>query len=39
MEDCEKVNILVECGVNVSQNDEREKINSITFKSLVESLR
>jgi hypothetical protein len=39
MEDCEKVNTLVEYDVKMSQNDEGEKINYITFKSLVESLR
>jgi len=39
MEDCEKVNTLVEYGVKMSQNDEGEKINFITFKSLVKSLR
>jgi hypothetical protein len=39
MEDCAKVNTLVECGVKMSKNDEGEKINSTTFKSLVRSLR
>jgi hypothetical protein len=39
IEDCAKVNSLVECGVKMSKNDEGEKINSTTFKSLVESLR
>jgi len=39
MEDYVRVNTLVECGVKMSKNDEREKINSTTFKSLVESLR
>jgi len=35
----EKVNTRVECGVKMSKNDEGEKINSTTFKSLVGSLR
>jgi len=39
MEDCAKVKTPVECGVKKSKNDEGEKINSTTFKSLVESLR
>jgi hypothetical protein len=39
MEDCAKVNTLVECGVNMSKTDEGEKINFKTFKSLVGSLR
>jgi hypothetical protein len=39
MEDCAKVNTRVECGVKKSKNDEGEKINSTTFKSLVKSLR
>jgi hypothetical protein len=39
IEDCAKVNSLVECGVKMSKNDEGEKINSTTFKSLVGSLR
>jgi hypothetical protein len=39
MEDCAKVNALIECGLKLSKNDEREKINSTTFKSLVEGLR
>ena len=34
-----KVNTSVECGVKMSKNDERKKINSITFKKLVRSLR
>jgi hypothetical protein len=34
-----RVNTLVECGVKMSNNNEGEKINSITLKSLVESLR
>jgi hypothetical protein len=39
MKDCTKINILVECGVKISNNDEGEKINSTTLiKSLVESL-
>jgi hypothetical protein len=33
------VNTLIECGVKMSKNDEKEKINSTTFKSLVRSLR
>jgi hypothetical protein len=39
MEDCIRVNTPVECGVKMSKNDEGEKISSITFKSLVGSLR
>jgi hypothetical protein len=40
MEDCTKINIPVECGVKMSNNNEGEKINSTTLiKSLVESLR
>jgi len=39
MEDCTKVNTPVECGVKMSKNDEWEKLNSTTFKSLVGSLR
>jgi hypothetical protein len=39
MKDCAKVNTLVECGVKMSKNDEGEKINFTTFKSLVRSLR
>jgi hypothetical protein len=39
MEDCAKVNTRVECGVKKLKNDEGEKINSTTFKSLVKSLR
>ena len=39
MEDCAKVNTFIECGVKMSKNNEGEKINSTTFKSLVESLR
>eukprot|EP00258_Populus_trichocarpa_P029770 XP_024445789.1 uncharacterized protein LOC112324984 [Populus trichocarpa] len=39
MEDCAKVNTLVECEVKMSKNDEGENINSTTFKSLVGSLR
>ena len=34
IKDCIKVNILVECVLNMLKND-REKINSTTFKSLV----
>jgi hypothetical protein len=33
MENCARVNTTVECGVKMSKNDERKKINSITFKS------
>ena len=39
MKDCAKVNTPFECGVKMSKNDEGEKINSTTFKSLVRSLR
>ena len=39
MEDCAKVNTLVECGVKMSKNDEGGTINSTTFKNLVGSLR
>jgi hypothetical protein len=39
MKDCAKKNIPVECGVKMIENDEEEKINSTTFKSLVGSLR
>jgi hypothetical protein len=39
MEDCAKVNTLVECGVKMSKNNEGEKINFTTFKNLVGSLR
>jgi hypothetical protein len=39
MEDCIRVNTPVECGVKMSKNDKGEKISSITFKSLVGSLR
>jgi hypothetical protein len=39
MKDCARVNAPIECGVKMSKNDEGEKINSTTFKSLVESLR
>jgi len=39
MEDCAKVNTPVEYGVNMSKNNEGKKINSITFESLVGSLR
>jgi hypothetical protein len=35
MEDCARVNTLVECEVKMSKNDEGEKITSTTFKSLV----
>jgi hypothetical protein len=35
MEDCAKVNTRVECEMKMSKNDEGERINSITFKSLV----
>jgi len=39
MKDCAKVNTLVECRVNMSKNNEGEKINSTTFKSLVGILK
>ena len=39
MEDCAKVNTRVECEVKMSKNDEGERINSTTFKSLVGLLR
>jgi hypothetical protein len=39
MEDCEKLNTSVECGVKMSKNDKKVKINSTIFKSLVGSLR
>jgi len=39
MENCVKVNTLVECGVKMSKNDEGGGINSTTFRSLVRSLR
>ena len=39
MEDCAKVNTRVECEVKMSKNDERERIKSVTFKSLVRLLR
>jgi len=39
MEDCAKVNTPVGCRVKMLKNDEGEKINSTTFKSLVRSLR
>jgi hypothetical protein len=39
IEDCAIVNTLVECRIKMSKNDKGEKINSITFKSLVRSLR
>jgi len=39
MEDYAKMNTPVECRVNMSKNDEGDKINSTTFKSLVGSLR
>jgi hypothetical protein len=39
MEDCAKVNTLVECGVKMSRNGEWEKMDFTTFKSLVGSLR
>ena len=39
IKDCAIVNTPVECGVKMSKNDEEEKINSTTFKRLVESLR
>jgi hypothetical protein len=39
IEDCAIVNTLVECRIKMSKNDKGEKINSITFKSLVRRLR
>ena len=33
------INNPVECGVKMSKNDKVKKINSITFKILVESLK
>ena len=39
MEDRAKVNTLVKCRVKLSKNDEGEKLNSTTFKSLIWSLR
>ena len=39
MEDCAKVNTLVECRVKMSKNDKKKKINSTTFKSLAGNLR
>jgi hypothetical protein len=39
MEDYERVNTLVKCGIKMSKNDKGEKINSTIFKSLVGSLR
>jgi len=39
MKDCAKVNTLVGCRVKMLKNNEGEKINSTTFKSLVRSLR
>jgi hypothetical protein len=39
MEDCEKLNTSVECGVKMSKNDKEVKINSTIFKSLVGNLR
>jgi hypothetical protein len=39
MEECAKMNNLIECGVKMLKNDEKEKINFTTLKSLVGSLR
>jgi len=39
MDDCVKVNILVECGIKMLKNNEGEKINFTTFKCLIRSLR
>jgi hypothetical protein len=39
MEECAKMNTLVECGVKMSKKNEGEKINSTTFKNIVGSLR
>jgi hypothetical protein len=39
IEDYAKVNTRVECEVKMSKNDEGERINSTTFKSLVGLLR
>jgi hypothetical protein len=39
IEDCAKVNTLVKYGVKLLKNDEGEKVNSTTFKSLIGSLR
>jgi len=39
MENYVKINTLIKCRVNMSNNDEGEKINPTIFKSLVESLR
>jgi hypothetical protein len=39
MEDCAKVNTLVECGVKMSRNGEWENMDFTTFKSLVGSLK
>jgi hypothetical protein len=39
MEDCAKVNTLVECRVKMSRNGEWENMDFTTFKSLVGSLR
>jgi hypothetical protein len=39
MKDCAKMNTLVECEVKISKNNEGEKINSTTFKSLVGILK
>ena len=39
MEDCAKINIIDEFGVKMSKKDKKEKINFITFKSLVMSLK
>ncbi|XP_057787939.1 uncharacterized mitochondrial protein AtMg00810-like [Salvia miltiorrhiza] len=39
MEDCKAINTLVECGIKLSKNDGKEKVDPTLFKSLVESLR
>ena len=39
MKNCAKVNTPIEFGMNMSNNNEGEKINSTTFKSLVGSLK
>lgn len=33
------MNTLIKCGMKLSKNDEEEKINFTTFKSLVRCLR
>ncbi|XP_057775544.1 secreted RxLR effector protein 161-like [Salvia miltiorrhiza] len=39
MEDCKAINTPVECGIKLSKNDGREKMDPTLFKSLVGSLR